>query len=174
MVFVDEAGINLGMARRYGWSARGERLVAPSPFCRGNNVSLLGALSTEGMVTELMIHGPVDEQVFLVFLNDYLIPQLTTDHVVIMDNLSFHKGTEVKKAFAAAGITLLYLPPYSPELDPMENAWSKIKESLRAAAARTYETLADSVRYAVMSITDKDALGWFAHCGYEEPCNKPT
>ena len=174
MVFVDETGINLGMARRYGWSPSGERVVGSAPFCRGQNVSVIGALSTEGMVTELMVQGGVDVQVFRTFINECLIPELLPGQVVIMDNLRVHKDPEIEKAILRAGASLLFLPPYSPELDPIENAWSKFKEKLRAAAARTYEALVEAARDAALSITSKDALGWFAHCGYEEPCNIPT
>jgi len=174
MVFVDETGINLGMTRRYGRSPRGERLVGSAPFSRGQNVSVIGALSTEGMVNELMVQGGVDELTFRVFVKDYLIPELLPGQVVIMDNLRVHKDLEIEQLIVRAGASLIYLPPYSPELDPIENAWSKFKEKLRSAAARTYEALVEAVRDAAMSITSKDARGWFAHCGYEEQCNTPT
>lgn len=166
MVFVDEAGVNLGMARRYGWSGRGRRLVMPAPFCRGKNVSVIGAICSLGMITELAVQGSVDEDILNVFLKDYLLPELKQGQVIIMDNVRFHKCKKIEQVIVDAGFSVIFLPPYCPDLNPMENAWSKVKECMRSAAARTYDALIGAIRDAALSITGKDSLGWFAHCGY--------
>jgi transposase len=148
--------------------------VGSAPFNRGGNISVIGALDCHGMLTEIMVQGGVDKEVFRIFVKQWLIPELLPGQVVILDNLRVHHDPQIQEAIEAAGASVLFLPPYHPQLDPIENAWSKFKESLRAAAARTYEALVDAVRTATTSISAQDALGWFAHCGYEEPCNNPT
>jgi transposase len=174
MVFVDEAGVNLGMVRQYGWAPEGERLVFPSPVCRGQNITIIGALDCHGMLTEMLVEGGVDKETFRVFIKKCLVPELLPGQVVIMDNLQVHKDSEVERMIRRAGASLLFLPPYHPELDPIENCWSKFKNILRAIAARTRDALTAAAKHAALAITSKDALGWFSHCGYSEPCNTAT
>ena len=174
MVFLDETGIHLALARLYGWSPVGKRVHCPTPFNRGKNVTLIGALGSAGMVAEMMFEGGLDELAFETFVKEVLISALIPGQVVIMDNLTVHKCPRIVELLEEAGNDVIFLPPYSPELDPIEHAWSKIKAKLRKVAARTYEKLVDAVRDAVESITRPDALGWFAHCGYSEPCNTPS
>jgi transposase len=169
MVFLDETGIHLAMSRRYGWAPRGERLVGSVPFNRGKNITVIGALTYRGMLTELMFEGALDGPAFRAFVQQCLVPKLRPGQVVILDNLSAHRDAEAREAIEAAGASLLFLPPYHPDLDPIENAWSKFKAKLRSAAARIHDALLNAVRTAILSITPDDAQGWFAHCGYEWP-----
>lgn len=172
LVFVDEAGVNLAMSRQYGWAPCGERLVAAVPFQRGKNISVIGALGYDGLLATLPVDGSVNRDIFRRFLREHLIPELLPGQTVVMDNLRVHHDSEVRAAIEAAGCHLLYLPPYHPQLDPIEHAWSKFKEKLRAIAARTRELLEKAIQDSLQSISGQDAKGWFAHCGYVEPCNK--
>jgi len=174
MVFVDETGVNTGMSRQYGWALKGERLIAPSPVCRGQNTSVIGAMDCKGMLAEMIVEGGVNKEVFRTFVRKYLLPELLPGQVVIMDNLKVHKDPEIKRMLEKAKVTLQFLPPYHPELDPIENGWSKFKAILRGIGARTRDALCSAVRQAILSITESDARGWFAHCGYTEACNTST
>ena len=174
MVFLDEAGINFAMARLYGWSPIGQRVYSPIPFKRGKNVTLIGAIGSKGMIAEMMFQGSLNATAFEIFIKEYLLPALKPGQVVIMDNFRVHKSKKASDLLYSEGNDILFLPPYSPQLNPIELAWSKIKNSLRTTAARTYESLVDAVRVAIESVTISDALGWFSHCGYFEPCNTPS
>jgi transposase len=165
-VFVDETGVNIAMARQYGRAPKGARVHTSAPVNTGNNVTVLGALSRDGILAAMTIEGSTDTQVFLTFVQTMLVPTLRSGQIVIMDNLSSHKVNGVKEAIEAVGATLDYLPAYSPDFSPIEACWSKFKAFLRAKAARTRARLDQAITEALETITPQDARGWFAHCGY--------
>jgi transposase len=154
------------MTRLYGRAPRGQRAQAMQPVNRGRHVTMLGALSLQGLVAAMTVEGVTDGEVFLAFLREVLVPQLRPGQILILDNLNAHKVAGVAEACAAAGVRLLYLPPYSPDLSPIEECWSKVKTRLRTKAARTLEALEQALAEALAAITSQDAQGWFAHAGY--------
>jgi len=164
--FIDESGINLAMTRLYGRAPRGERVLGNTPQNYGPNVTLLGALSYTGLEAVMLIEGATDSEVFRAYVREVLCPTLREGDIVLADNLSAHKAAGVQEMIAATGARLLYLPPYSPDLNPIEQCWSKIKALLRAAKARTREALDTAVASALATITESDARAWFAHSGY--------
>ena len=163
---MDETGVNTAMTRLYARAPKGERAHASAPVNKGKNVTVLGALSLEGIVEAMTIEGSTDGQVFSTFIEDVLVPVLRPGQIVIMDNLSSHKVEGIQDAIEAVGARLEYLPSYSPDFSPIEKCWSKFKAILRAKAARTYERLDQAITEAFDMITPQDARGWFAHCGY--------
>jgi transposase len=164
--FIDESGINLAMTRLYGRAPRGERALGSAPQNYGQNVTILGALSCTGLEAVMTIEGATDADVFRAYVREVLCPTLREGDLVIADNLSAHKAAGVQEAIAASGARLLYLPPYSPDLNPIERCWAKIKTFLRAAKARTREALDAAVMHALATVTESDARAWFAHSGY--------
>jgi len=165
-VFLDESGVTTEMTRRYGRALRGERIREASPAGHWRTLTLLGAMTSEGMLASMTVESPTDGDVFRAYLDEVLCPQLRPDQVVVMDNLAAHKVDGVRQRIEAAGARLLYLPPYSPDFNPIEQAWSKIKEHLRSAKARTLEVLEETVTQALRTITPQNASAWFSHCGY--------
>jgi len=129
-------------------------------------LTILGALSRRGVVAAMTIESATDGDVFLAYLEQALCPKLQAGDVVVMDNLSAHKVQGVRQLIEASGAKLLYLPPYSPDFNPIEKAWSKLKQLLRAAKARTAEVLEQAVAEALKAITVENAAAWFRHCGY--------
>jgi transposase len=168
LVFVDEMGTNTSLSPLYAWSRRGERARCAVPRNRGKNTTLLSSMSVEGMGPSLAITGSVDAQVFEAYLLErVLLPELRPGRIVVMDNLSAHKTQKVRELVEGSGCELLYLPPYSPELNPIEEAFSKIKGIfLRKAEVRTREALVEALGPALSSVTQEDASGFFEHCGY--------
>jgi len=166
LIFVDETGVNIAMVRPYARSPKGERAYAPAPVNTGKNITVLGALSLEGLVEAMTIEGSSDGQVFATFIQQICGPTLQPGKTVIMDNLSSHKVDGIQQAIEARGAHVEYLPSYSPDLSPIEECWSKFKTILRAKAARTYAHLDQAITEAFAMITPQDAQGWFAHCGY--------
>lgn len=165
LVFIDEAGIHLGMERLFARAFRGERAVDAVPRNRGTNVSLIGALSLGGLIASMTLEGSVDTSAFLSYVCDVLVPQLWVGAIVVMDNLKVHHAHSIRRAIEAVGAQLVFLPPYSPDLSPIELCWSKLKQFLRSKAARTYEALNLAMSEGVNYITEDDAIGWFNHCG---------
>jgi transposase len=164
-VFLDETGVNIAMARQYARSPQGERVHTAKPIHKGKNITVLGALSLDGMMASMTVEGSTDAQVFLTYVQTILVPTLQAGQVVFMDNLSSHQVDGVKEAIESVGAHLEYLPPYSPALSPLEKCWSKFKAILRAKAARTRDVLDQAITEALAMITPQDARGWFAHCG---------
>ena len=164
--FIDESGINIALTRLYGRAPRGARALGSAPQNYGQNVTILGALSCTGPEAVMTIEGATDADVFRAYVREVLCPTLREGDIIIADNLSAHKATGVQEAIAAQGARLLYLPPYSPDLNPIERCWSKIKTFLRAAKARTREALDAAITRALATVTASDARAWFAHCGY--------
>lgn len=164
--FIDEAGSNLAMTRLYGRAAPGERVFDSVPKNYGENISMLACLSLSGIAAPMTIDGAVDGIVFKVYVEQVLCPTLSEGDVVVMDNLSAHKVSGVRELIESRGAKLVFLPPYSPDMNPIEKCWSKIKTYLRAAKARSRETLEKALAEALRLITKEDAAGWFASCGY--------
>lgn len=166
LVFIDEAGVNLAMARLYARALRGERATATKPGRRGKNVTMVGAIALSGIVTALTYQGGTDGLAFKTFVEKALVPQLWTGACVVMDNFSSHKVEGIQELIEAAGAKLVYLPPYSPDFSPIENFWSKVKQHIRAAAARTYETLDQAITKAFQAVSLTDIQHWFAYRCY--------
>jgi transposase len=166
LVFVDESGSHLSMTPLYAWAPRGERASGSVPRNRGPNTTMVGAFSLQGMQTLMTLEGAADGAAFEVFVEHFLLPTLRPGQIVIMDNLSIHKGKPVRALIEERGCHLLFLPSYSPDFSPIEQAWSKLKEHLRRVGARTREALEAAIAQALDLITTQDAQGWFTHCGY--------
>ena len=129
-------------------------------------MTLIAALSLQGMTASMILDGAANGLAFEIYVEQVLVPSLTAGQIVVMDNLSIHKGVKVRNAIEAKGCQLLFLPSYSPDLSPIEEAFSKLKTALRRAGARTREALQEAICRALETITAHDALGWFTHCGY--------
>lgn len=166
-IFLDEMGSNLGLTRRYGRAAPGERVRDEVPGDRGGNISTIGAIGVDGIRTGLSVPGAIDGETMLFFVEELLVPTLNRGDIVLMDNASIHKLDDIEDALEAAGAGLLFLPPYSPDLNPIEHGWSKVKARLRALKARTGPALLDALVTAFAAITPQDLQGWFRHCGYQ-------
>jgi len=168
LVFVDEMGSNVSLAPIYAWSRKGERALGSAPRNWGKNVTLLASISGEGLGPCLAVEGSTNGVVFEAYLEGVLAPTLLPGQIVVMDNLSAHKGGRVREIVEGRGCELLYLPPYSPDFNPIEQAFSKLKGLLRRAEARTREALIEAMGGALSAITARDARGFFEHCGYRE------
>ena len=166
LVFLDESGSNKAMAPRYGYAPKGERSHGQVPRNRGRNTSILAAMSPAGMVGTMVVEGATNTQVLVTYLNEVLCPALRPGQIVVLDNLAAHKNAAVKEKIAAAGCRLLFLPAYSPDFNPIEHAFSKLKSFLRKAKARTQETLEAAIAAGLATITAQDARGWFRHCQF--------
>ena len=150
----------------YGRAPSGQRVHGDKPYNHGDNVSMVGALGFTGLLTLMTMSGAIDGTAFVAFVRCFLAPLLRRGDIVVMDNLSVHKVAGVREAIEAVGATLYYLPAYSPDLNPIERCWSKIKALLRSAAARTREALEEAIAQAMAAVTAADAAAWFAHAGY--------
>ena len=173
LVFVDECSTNTSLAPLYAWSRRGERALCSLPRNWGTNVTLLASMSVRGMGPCLAVEGPTTRGVFETYLERVLAPSLRPGQVVVMDNLSSHKGGRVKELIEERGCKLVYLPPYSPDLNPIEEAFSKLKTLLRKAGARTREALIEAKGRALEAVTAKDVRGFFEHRGYRAAAQLP-
>ena len=165
-MFLDESGASTQMTRHYGRAARGERVREGTPQGHWRTLTMLAGLTSKGLGAPMTIESATDGDVFLAYLEQVLCPRLEPGQVVVMDNLSAHKVEGVRRLIEARGAQLLYLPPYSPDFNPIEQAWSKVKQLLRSAKARTVEELEQAVAGALAAITPQNASAWFAHCGY--------
>ena len=154
------------MTRQYGRAPRGERVVGAVPQNYGANVTMLAALSLQGVGAVMTVDGATDAAVFHAYVEHVLCPTLGPGDVVIMDNLRAHKVAGIRERIEACGARLIYLPPYSPDLSPIEPCWSKLKALLRTAQARTREALDAAIQQVLAAVTASDARGWFRHCGY--------
>ena len=168
---MDECGTHTSMTRLYARAPKGERAYAPVPRNRGKNTTLLASMSLasmslEGMGPCLAVEGATTKTVFEAYVERVLAPSLRPGGVVVMDNLGAHRGERVRELIEARGCSLLYLPPYSPDFSPIEEAFSKLKALLRKAKARTREALVEAMGRALEAVSTKDAWGWFGHCGY--------
>ena len=157
---------NCSLTRLFARSPKGQRAYSTSPQKRGRNVSMIGALSLSGVVTQLNLIGATDGLTFEAFISEKLVPKLWAGACVVMDNCSIHLGEEIQALIEQAGAKLIYLPPYSPDFSPIENCWSKIKSILRSIGARTYPDLAKAIEKAFNQVSLKDIQSWFTHCCY--------
>ena len=166
LVFVDEMGVHTSLAQIYGYAPKGERLNLSVPRNRGRNTTLLSSMTFWGMGPSLAVEGATTAKVFESYVEKVLAPSLEKGQVVVMDNLGAHKPRRVRELIEERGCELLYLPAYSPDYNPIEEAFSKIKSLLRKAAARTRETLVEAMGKALSAVTSGDAQGFFGHAGY--------
>lgn len=166
LVFVDECGTHTSMARLRARAPRGERVYGPVPRNRGKNTTLIASMSAGGMGPCLTVEGATTKVVFETYVEQLLAPSLSAGQVVVVDNLGAHKGERVRELVERRGCSLLFLPPYSPDFSPIEEAFSKVKALLRKAAARTREALVEAISIALSAVTSEDAMGFFGHCGY--------
>jgi transposase len=164
--FVDESGANITLARRYGWAPRTERCHGAVPRNYGRNLTLIASLSLWGIEAPMLLEGAVDGIAFERYLAEVLVPTLRPGELVILDNLSVHRQSPIRALIQAAGCRVLFLPSYSPDFNPIESAFSKIKAYLRRVGARTQERLQTAIAEAIDLITASDAAGYFRHCGY--------
>ncbi|HZC00022.1 MAG TPA: IS630 family transposase [Gammaproteobacteria bacterium] len=169
LVFVDEMGTNTSLSAAYAWAPKGQRAYWSVPRNRGANTTVLSSMSAEGMGPSLTVEGPTTSVVFETYVEHVLAPTLRRGQVVVMDNLSAHKGERIKELIERRGCQLVYLPSYSPDLNPIEEAFSKIKRLMRKAEARTREALVEAIGSALSAVTSRDARGFFEHCGYRMP-----
>lgn len=166
LVFVDETGSHIAMTPLYAYAPRGERAVGKVPRNYGSIMTLIASLSLSGMGPAFILDGAADGTAFEIYVEQLLAPSLKAGQIVILDNLSIHLGPKVKQAIEARGCRLLFLPAYSPDFSPIEEAFSKVKTFLRRQEARTREALQEALAQALELVTEADARGWFTHCGY--------
>ena len=167
LVFVDETWASTNMARRFGRCRRGERLRAGVPHGHWKTTTFVAGLTTRGMVAPFVLDGPINRDAFEAYVEQVLVPELACGDVVIMDNLSSHKGPRTRELIEKAVARLLFLPPYSPDFNPIENAFSKLKALLRKAAERTVEGLWNTIGGLVNAFTPAECLHYFAAAGYD-------
>lgn len=166
LIFIDEAAVNTAMTRHFGRAAPGERVIDRVPRNYGAQTSMISAIGLRGLVATMTLEGAVDTLAFDAYINEVLGPNLKPGDVVILDNLNVHKASQIERAAVLVGARVIWLAPYSPDFSPIEQCWSKIKQSLRAAKARTREELEAALVKALKLVTKSDILGWFNHCGY--------
>ena len=166
LVFLDESGFRLGSPTRYGWARSGQKALGKAVHGAWRNVTMLGAIALNGFRGFMNIESGTSSEVFRAFVESELVPELKPGDWVLMDNLAAHRDARSLDAIRAAGAIVLFLPPYSPEFNPIEKLWSKLKEAVRRQPTDTRECFDDAVANAMRSINSSDLLGWFQHCGY--------
>lgn len=166
LYFIDEIGTHLGLTRLYGRAAAGERVVEATPGYSGQHYTVIAALSLRAVCAPFVFQGNTDGPAFETYVASLLAPKLRRGDIVLMDNLSAHKHDLIRTLIEARGATVEFLPPYSPDLNPIEKCWAKIKAWLRKAKARTFDELVAALADALHAISKQDAAAWFAHCGY--------
>jgi transposase len=169
LVFVDESSTNVALTPRYGRAPKGERAFGKAPRNWGKNVTLISSITLEGMGASVSIEGSSDTDSFSLYMRNVLAPRLEEGQIVLMDNLSVHTSGWVRELIEQRGCKLWLLPSYSPDLNPIEEAFSKVKELLRRAKARTLEALFEATAQALDAVSASDASGYFEHCGYGTP-----
>ncbi len=166
LVFIDETWTSTNMTRRYGRAPRGQRCRDSAPLSHWMTTTFVGALRSCGISAPMVIDEPMDGDVFLAYVEQVLVPTLAPGEIVILDNLGSHKVPGVEQAITAAGATVLYLPPYSPDLNPIENFFAKLKALLRKAARRSTETLWKEIAILLRSVSPEECSNYFEACGY--------
>ena len=166
-MFIDESGFHTSMTRLRARAPKGERAYGKVPRNRGKNQTLIASITLQGaMGASLSIEGSTDAELFETYVEEVLAPTLTSGQVVVLDSLGAHRTERVKELVEERGADLLFLPSYSPDLNPIEQAFSKIKSIIRKAGARTRGALDEAIGEALSTVSPEDAAGWFAHCGY--------
>jgi transposase len=167
LVFVDESGFNTSMTRLYARAPRGKRAYGKVPRNRGKNTTLIAAITLEGAIgTSMTIEGATDSEAFEAYVEHFLAPSLCEGQVVVLDGLGAHRPKKIRELIEARGVDLLFLPSYSPDFNPIEEAFSKVKTLVRKEGARVREALFEAIGRALAALTTEDAAGWFAHAGY--------
>ncbi|KQM38740.1 transposase [Sphingomonas sp. Leaf10] len=167
LVFIDETWASTNMARRHGRCRRGERLRSSVPHGHWKTTTLIAGLRRTGMVAPMVLDGPINRDAFVAYVRQILVPGLSPGDIVIMDNLSSHKAPAARNAIEAAGARLLFLPPYSPDFNPIEQAFSKLKAHLRKAAERTIHGLWDAIGRILDLYSPQECANYFANAGYD-------
>ncbi len=157
------------MTRAYGRAPRHERVYGVVPKNWGDNVTLSAGLTRDGLIAPLRLIGPMNSDIFEAYIEQFVVPELRPGDVVVMDNLSAHKRSSIDTLIASVGAELVFLPPYSPDLNPIEMVWSKVKSVLRRLAARTFEALEEAIVLALRAISSTDAVNCIRHAGYAVP-----
>jgi len=166
LVFLDETSINIGMTRLYGRAFGGDRVIEYVPDVRFDRTSLVSSMRLDGTIVPLAFEGTLNGSIFLAYIEQFLAPTLQEGDIVIMDNLSSHKVKGIEVAIEARGAYVLYLPAYSPDLNTVEQMWSKVKAYLRKSKARTADSLYETLKEALDSISQSNIEGWFSGCSY--------
>jgi transposase len=166
LVFIDETGANTKMIRRYGWGPKTSRVISDVPHGHWKTTTFVAALRSSGFTAPMVSDGPMNGDLFLAYVQQQLMPTLKPNDIVVMDNLSSHKRIGVRQAIESTGATLMYLPPYSPDLNPIELAFSKLKTLLRKAATRTVEELWEAIAEIIQQFPNEECIRYFRHCGY--------
>ncbi len=164
---MDECSTNIALTRLYARAPNGERAYGKAPRNWGKNVTLIASMSSEGVGAAMSVEGATDGTAFEIYVKHFLAPTLKAGQIVVMDNLKVHKMKRVRDLVEGAGAEVLFLPPYSPDFSPIEEAFSKIKGILRHAGARTHEALLHATGQALDAVSARDAAGWFGHCDYD-------
>jgi len=164
--FLDESGAHLGLTRLFGRAAPGQRIVEATPGYSGPHYTLIATLGWQEVTAPWILEGSLNNVAFEAYVRSQLLPTLRRGDIVVMDNLAAHTGETIRQLIEARGARLEFLPPYSPDFNPIELCWSKVKAALRAAKARTLDALVEAVAEALRSISLTDIQDWFAHCGY--------
>jgi transposase len=168
IVFLDESSINLGMTRLYGRAHTNERVNDYVPDVRFERTSILSSIRLDGTQIPIIFKGTLNGELFKLYVDNFLAPSLSEGDVIILDNSSVHRAKGVLDSIIAKGVKVLFLPPYSPDFNPIEMLWSKMKSLLRKAKARTHEMLVEALNYALDCITINDITNWFKHDGYNQ------
>lgn len=166
LIFLDESGFRLGSPPNYGWAPVGEKSPGKTTQGSWKTMTMIGAIALDGLRGFMTVDAATDSDVFQAYVDQELVPNLRTDDIVVMDNLGAHKIAGVRRSIEAAGAKVLYLPPYSPEYNPIEKAWAKIKDVLRRLDTLTRETFDAAVAQALATLSTEDIRGWTAHAGY--------
>jgi transposase len=164
--FIDEFGAHLGMTRLFGRAASSERVIEATPGYSGTHYTVVATLGLQGVTAPWLFEGAMNEMAFETYAEQVLGPTLQPGELVLIDNLSAHKAETIRTLIERRGARLEFLPPYSPDLNPIELCWSKVKARLRSAKARTFDALVEALCDALRAINPDDVLAWFAHCGY--------
>jgi transposase len=166
VICLDESSAKRNMKRLYGWAAKADRLVDAVPGGHWQTTTMLSAIRSTEVATAMVLEGAIDGPTFLGFVEHFLVPVLRPGDIVVMDNLSSHKVKGVREAIEGAGAQVWYLPPYSPDFNPIEQMWSKVKAKLRSLARRTTDSLYRAIGAALRQVTSDECSHYFAHCGY--------
>jgi len=164
--FLDESSVNISLTRLYGRAAPDQRVVDTTPQPSGPQTTTLAVIGLNGITAPLVLPGAVNGTLFSGYIQHCVVPTLQPGDILFMDNLSAHKVAGLEELIRSCGAHLIYLPPYSPDFNPIEWAWSKVKTFLRRIKARTFPDLIEALKQALLAITPQDIHGWFAHCGY--------
>lgn len=166
LVFIDETGAATNMARRYGRCPRGQRLVSPVPWGHWKTTTFVAALRVDAIAAPCVLDGPMDGECFRAYIEQFVVPILRPGDIVVIDNLSSHKVAGIRQAIEAVGAELRYLPPYSPDLNPIEQFFAKLKALLRKAAARTHDALMAAIAEALTTVSPQECQNYLANQGY--------